>query len=102
MLERQTVQLRGKVKSLGDGLNYTQNLKYDEITPKRKEEENQRNHAETWPAGKPLACTVKTAVLQPSWLNCAGKGFGTDGKEGAKEKKRKTQKWQHQRRLYSC
>lgn len=45
--------------------------------------------AEGCPAGKPLACTVGTAALQPSWLNCAGKCFSTDGKEGAKGKKEK-------------
>lgn len=44
------------------------------------------NHAEACPASKPLACTVETAALQPSWLNCAGKCFDTDGKEGTKEK----------------
>jgi len=32
---------------------------------------------------------VETAALQPSWTNCAGKCFGTDGKEGAKENKQK-------------
>lgn len=44
------------------------------------------NHAEACPSSKPLACTVETAALQPSWLNCAGKCFDTDGKEGTKEK----------------
>lgn len=43
--------------------------------------------AETCPVGKPLACTVETAALQPSWQNCPGKSFCTDGKEGAKNPK---------------
>lgn len=41
--------------------------------------------AETCPVGKPLACTVETAALQPSWQNCPGKCFSTDGKEAAKK-----------------
>lgn len=48
--------------------------------------------AETHPVGKPLACTVETAALQPSWQNCPGKCFSTDGKEGAKKKKKATTK----------